>query len=543
MKRPSLHLECRFAQLSLLAMSVIGLPRLTLAQAPADVEIEIEAAPPAPVGRPAPAPARPVAPAAPGAPAAPVTAQPVAPVGTPAEVAPAPEPGASQAEVAALRGELGALTQRLEASEAARAEQAKLDEQRRAEAERAQDEQRAASEKRSLLDRVTKLGVSVSGYIQAQYGQNQISEDQLLQGGSPINQDRFAIRRGRLRVQGRWKYLRTDFEVDASTTRGPSTSVRRASVSGVLPSSDPNALPLLVLSVGLTEIPIGRELQQGQDEILFLERTTGSLALFSGPVDTGVRLDGAYGPLRAQLAVMNGTPIDDRAGGPSAIDAVRAPDFLGRVGFESEPLDFLRIEGGVSFLTGKGFHPGSDATKPVLQWDDSNADGVINAGELVAVAGRGALPSQNFKHWAVAADLDFELRTKLGWSRLYGEVTLASNLDRALYVADPVLRGNDVRELSWYVAAIQDITPWAFVGVRYDEYDPNSDLTDNRRGQSVPADASIKTASPIVGGRWPGYGRVTFEYDVVKDKLARDTRGVPTDLKNDQWTIRVQGEF
>jgi hypothetical protein len=535
MKRPSLHLECRFAQLSLLALSALGLPSLALAQAPADVEIE--AAPPAPKSPATPAPVRAPLPA----PAASASA----PTPSPTEIVPAPvaEPTASKAELEALRAELDGLTQKLLASEAARAEQAKLDEQRRAEAARSESERATASEQRSLLDRVAKLGVTVSGYLQAQYGQNQISEDQLLQGGAPINQDRFAIRRGRLRVKGRWKYLRTDFEVDASTTRGPSTSVRRASVSGVLPSSDPNALPLLVLSVGLTEIPIGRELQQGQDEILFLERTTGSLALFSGPVDTGARLDGAYGPLRAQLAIMNGTPIDDRAGGPSAVDAVRAPDFLGRVGFASLPLDYLRIEGGVSFLTGKGFHAGSDATKPVLQWDDSNADGTINAGELVAVAGRGALPSVTFKHWAVAADLDFELRTELGWSRLYGEVTLASNLDRALYVADPVERGNDVRELSWYVAAVQDITPWAFVGLRYDEYDPNSDLTDNRRGESVPADATIKTTSPIIGGRWPGYGRVTFEYDLVKDKLARDVRGVPTDVKNNQWTLRFQGEF
>jgi hypothetical protein len=59
----------------------------------------------------------------------------------------------------------------------------------------------------------------------------------------------------------------------------------------------------------------------------------------------------------------------------------------------------------------------------------------------------------------------------------------------------------------------------------------------------VPVDATIKTASPIVGARWPGYGRLTFEYDAVKDKLARDVSGVPTDLKNNQWTLRVQGEF
>jgi hypothetical protein len=236
-------------------------------------------------------------------------------------------------------------------------------------------------------------------------------------------------------------------------------------------------------------------------------------------------------------------PLDDRAGGPSGIDPTRAPDIIGRLGFDTRPLDLLRVSGGASFLTGQGFHAGSDATKSVLQWDDSNADGTINAGELVAVAGRGALPSSKFKHWAVAADLSLELKTQLGFSRLYGEVTLAQNLDRAFYVADPIAFGSYLRELSWYVALVQDVTEWGFVGLRYDAYDPNSDLTDARRGRSVPADASVKTLSPIAGARLPGYGRITFEYDYIRDKLARDRRGVPTDVANNQWTIRVQGEF
>ena len=74
-------------------------------------------------------------------------------------------------------------------------------------------------------------------------------------------------------------------------------------------------------------------------------------------------------------------------------------------------------------------------------------------------------------------------------------------------------------------------------------YDPNSDLVDSRRGVSVPKDASIKTLSPIVGVRWPDVGRITFEYDRVQDHLARDARGVPTDVKKNQWTVRAQGQF
>ncbi|MET0344217.1 MAG: hypothetical protein ABW252_24590 [Polyangiales bacterium] len=505
------------------------------AQSPGEVEIEVESSPAKPP---------PVGPQYPGssvygAPKPGPTAQAAPPaieVEADAPVASPPPAAAASAELSALKAELAALNARVAASEAAQRDEAAREASEDEEAER---EREAAG----LRDRIAKLGVTVSGYVQAQYGQSQLSQDELIQGGQPLNQDRFAVRRGRLRIKGRWKYLRTDFEVDASTTRGPTASVRRALIAGVLPSAQADALPLLVASVGLTEIPLGLELQQGQDEILFLERTAGSLALFPGPVDTGLRLDGAFGPFRAQVAVMNGIPLDDRAGGPSGIDPTRSPDVIGRVGIDTKPLDALRIAGGVSFLTGKGFHPGADATKSVLQWDDGNADGVINAGELVAVAGRGALPSESFHRWAVGADLDVDVKTRLGWTRVYGELLLATNLDRALFVADPVTQGDDIRELAWYVAAVQDVTQWGFVGIRYDVYDPNSDLVDSRRGKSIPADASIRTVSPIAGARWPGFGRITFEYDHIDDKLARDTRGVPTDVRNDQWIVRVQGEF
>jgi hypothetical protein len=489
-----------------------------------DIEIEVEAEPPRKV-----APAKPAAPPVPPPP-------PGAPV---VEAPPPPPPEVTKAEVDALRAQLASLEERLAAADAKHAQHAQSEEAARSEAARAQDER----EKRTVLDRLAKLGVTFSGYVQAQYGQNQYSQDQLQQGGSPLNQDRFVIRRGRLRVKGRWQYFRTDFEVDASTTRGPTASVRRASISGVLPGKTDGAPPWLLLTFGLTEIPFGREVQQGQDQILFLERTTGSLAMFAGPVDTGARLDAAYGPLRATFAIMNGTPLDDRANGPNAIDPLKSPDYIGRVVAESQATEAFRVEGGASFLTGRGFHAGSDATKSVLQWDDSNADGVINAGELVAVAGRSAVPSQSYKHWAVGLDLAFELKTKFGLSRLYGEVTLASNLDRALYVGDPVALGYNVRELNWYAAFIQDLTQWGFAGMRVERYDPNSDFTDSRRGKSIPTNASLLTVSPIAGARWPGYGRVTFEYDVVRDKLGRSTNGVPQDVKNNQWTLRFQGEF
>jgi hypothetical protein len=81
------------------------------------------------------------------------------------------------------------------------------------------------------------------------------------------------------------------------------------------------------------------------------------------------------------------------------------------------------------------------------------------------------------------------------------------------------------------------------VGFRTDHYNPNADLFDKRGGKLIPADASIHTYSPMIGALLPDRVRILFQYDAVVDSLARDSQGVPTDLKNDRFVIRIQGEL
>ena len=105
------------------------------------------------------------------------------------------------------------------------------------------------------------------------------------------------------------------------------------------------------------------------------------------------------------------------------------------------------------------------------------------------------------------------------------------------------------RAVSAYGALLQDLTRWAVVGLRYDLYDYNSDLLTRQRGRAVPADAKIHTISPLLGAVLPAgvvagiRGRLVIQYDRVFDALGRDRRGVPTNLANDQVTVRVQVEF
>ena len=392
------------------------------------------------------------------------------------------------------------------------------------------------------------LGIYASGYIQAQYENSQLSEDQLQQGGLPLNQDRFLVRRARIRLDRSWQWAHAAVEIDGNTTRGPTFGLRRAEASLVWRNSNPDAPPWVRFTAGLSEIPFGYELTDSARSRVFMERSTGSLALFPGEPDVGVRLSGGVSFFRYSVAAINGEPIDDRPGRPSR-DPNAAKDLVGRVGVEvplrqnAQGDTTFKFAGGASFLTGRGFHAGTDATKNSVAWRDLNENGVLDAGELTAIPGTAATPSQNFTRWAIGVDLGLSLDTKIGRSRLYGEVFVAQNADRGLMIADPIATGSDVRELGWYVAYLQEITRWSIVGFRADRYDPNADFLDKRVGKLVPADASITTLSPLVGVTLPDHFRIVFQYDAIIDKLARNASGVPTDLKNDQFTLRVQGEL
>lgn len=385
--------------------------------------------------------------------------------------------------------------------------------------------------------------VVVSGYVQSQVGFNQLSEDEVSPDGDPLNFDRFLVRRGRIRVTRAFEYGLVDLEVDANTVNGIAVTARTAEATVLYPNrSRPEAPPLVSLAMGLGDIPFGWELFESNRDRLFLERSTGSRALFIGNPDVGARLAGGLGPVRYAVAVQNGVPVPD---GPQAdIQVYQArKTFVGRLGFDVGGPDTHRARAGVSLLDGQGLHRGTPATKSQLLWSDANQDGLVTLDELGAVNGQAASPSETFHQWAVNADAGAEIDLPFGRTEVFAEATLATNLDRGLFVADPVSTGYDLRELAWVAGATQELFERALVGFRADFYDPSADAFENRRGEFVPADLSILTLSPIVGVGVRDLGRVVVQYDYVADHLGRDARGAPVDVPNDTWTVRAQMEF
>ncbi|MEI9936288.1 MAG: hypothetical protein WDO69_03605 [Pseudomonadota bacterium] len=460
--------------------------------------------------------------------------------------APAPPPSVGSAPVkveakaddSELRREVAELRERLESLEHARAAASTAPS---AIVEKAPAIAAAKLEANGTLLPVPK-GFKIGGYLQTQFESNQLSSDQLQTGGVPYNQDRFSLRRGRLRVDYGWEYANANLELDANTTRGMSVGIRRAEASLLYRGENGVDLPpLVMLTLGVTDLPFGFELPQAARVRPFMERSLGSSALFPTEMDVGVKLSGAVSFVRYAFAVTNGEPVDNLNRYPR--DPNAAKDFSGRVGVETQPLKTLAIAGGTSFYQGKGFHAGNDATKPSFTWLDINEDRVIQPNELQGVPGTVATPSLNFKRWAYALDIEFLLHTKFGATHLAAEGFLASNLDRGYLIADPALGQNDIREAGGYVALVQDVTRFGQVGFRASYYDPNSDFFDNLRGRQVPTSLAVTTLSPMIALRLPDVARLSFQYDIVLDSMAKDDRGVPTDAKNNQLTLRLQVEL
>jgi hypothetical protein len=278
-----------------------------------------------------------------------------------------------------------------------------------------------------------------------------------------------------------------------------------------------------------------------------MERSQASRAFYPGEPDLGLRLAGALGVFRWTIAAVNGQPLGEPS--PFALqDPLNAKDVIFRFGFDDLPIHDLHVAGGVSALRGRGFHGGSAPQGAGLQWRDVDESGNVSIQNLVGIPAQGGTPSQSFDRWAVGADLRAHFRWIPGVLKLYGEFLLAQNLDRGLYIADPIAAAIDQREFGFYAAAIQEVTRYGVVGLRYDFYDPNSNTFDKREGQLLPFSEAIKTISPLVGLRLPDKdigerARLIFQYDIISNAFARTSLGVPTNLKDNVWTVRLQGEL
>jgi hypothetical protein len=386
------------------------------------------------------------------------------------------------------------------------------------------------------------------------------SEDQLADGsGLPLNQDRFVIPRARLAASGSSQRspaglsLGYVIEGDFNTKGGAQVGMRQ--VEGMLfwtmPGERSAELPLSVrVGAGVIPVPFGYEVYEQRDgERYFTERSLLGRAFIPGQLDVGVRLssilDWDEARISVDVAVQNGEPLGS-AGFPG-IDPNAAKDTALRASASMPLGSRARLEFGVSGLSGTGFHAGTVPTEETLVWRDFNEDGIVQLGELQAIAPAAGTPSENFERWGLAGELrSFIDFPRIGRLALMLEAAMASNLDRAVRPADPVFLGRDQRQSGFYAAATQELGPHALVGFRFDYYRPEIDRTELQGGQLVRSNEAFATYTALAAARLTlgeMAGRLIAEYAIQRDPLGRDASGRPSDLRNDTFTARAQVSF
>ena len=387
-------------------------------------------------------------------------------------------------------------------------------------------------------------GLRLTGYAQLDYVNRQSSIDEVNSAtGDPLNENRFSLRRSRLKMTLERGMVAGLLELDANTVKG--AQVRPIGMEATLrwpPSGEAQEPPLAALTLGLFKIPFGFEVLQSDMERLFMERSTVIRALFPGEFDLGARFAGAWRFVRYAVAVQNGEPMGERTF--PGRDPNDAKDVTGRVGVSFDDVQPVGFSGGVSALVGKGFHKGTPATKPAIYWQDRNENGVFDAGELQATPGAAGQPSASFSRHAFGADGRLAIAVpRLGRLTLGGEVVFAKNLDRAILIADPLgPAGRDLRELGFNAFVLQELGAHVVVGFRFDSYDPDRDSTDTQAGVVVPASSLYRTWA-VAAALQSSAGRLMVEYDVNRNHNGRDAAGLPVNLADNAFTLRGEVRF
>ena len=386
-------------------------------------------------------------------------------------------------------------------------------------------------------------GFLLSGYAQGQFFSSADSQDQLQQGGAFLNQDQFVVPPGAAARRPALALRRAgarDRRQHHARARRSACGARRPRCSGIATAT---ATPLVMLTRracstcrSATSCPPRRARASSWSG------RSSSTALFPGAGRRRRAPGGrvAVPALRGRRSSTASRSTRARRGRSAAIPT-RAKDIVGASGRRRGARDrAARSRAASRSCAARASTRAPTPPRAAPSGSTPTRTALIDLGEVVAVSGAAATPSANFRRWAVGADLRLALRTPLGLTRLSGEVMLASNLDRGLFVADPVADRPRRARARLLRRARPGPHAWGSSASASTSTTRNADAFDSRAGQLLPASQTITTCR-----RWsasvPASARGSSSSTTASSTSWRATaRGVPTDLTNDRLTARLQ---
>lgn len=308
---------------------------------------------------------------------------------------------------------------------------------------------------KKIVDALSKL--KVTGYLQAQYVDDERSRDEL-SGSGTRNFDQFSIRRGRV------KFTYQATPTSRFVIQPDITSSGVTLKDGYVELIEPWTKWKHTLTAGQFTWPFGFELPYSSSNREVPERSRVVRTLFPGERDRGVMLSGrGVGErLSYRVAVVNGT------GTSQSFDFNSRKDLVGRLGY-----DFGALDLGASVYRGEDLV--ATSTEPVGRDFDKERTG-----------------------------LDFQWTTPLEGFALRGEYMTGRQAPSS---GTSRTESHDVE--GWYFYAIQNLGKRHQFVVRIDEYDPDTDVVNN----------AVQTINPVYIFHWDTHSKVMFSYERIDNEI------------------------
>ena len=382
-------------------------------------------------------------------------------------------------------------------------------------------------ETKATVDALKKI--KISGYIQAQYQSADMDGISSFAGGNfgAGIHNRIMVRRGRLKVNYDNDLTQYVLQLDA-TEKG--LGLKDAYVSFKEPW-----LKTFGVTAGVFDRPFGFEISYSSSRRESPERSRLFQSLFPGERDLGMKLE--VFPTSGFLSNFN------FKGGFFAGNGVNAEtdnnkDFIGRLGF-SFPFteENLAIDGGISIYSGSVVLPAGKSLITVNS--PTSATSQIN----VADPGRSYLGLDAQVYYELPLLGRFTLRGEYISCKQPGTATSNASFT-SLPTGDLYLRNFAGYYLMW----VQNLGDKDQFVLKYDSYDPNTDVAGDQIGQFAAAklgagDIKYSTLGLGLVHYWDDNVKFIFYYDSVSNETSANLAAFKEDLSDNVFTFRIQYSF
>lgn len=407
----------------------------------------------------------------------------------------------------------------------------------------------AISKVTSEIEALKRL--KVTGYIQAQYQvADSMGQPSFAGGNFPARTDkRLMVRRGRVK----FTYDSPMNEKGISTSQYVlqfDVTERGLTIKDAYARITDPWIGWFQLKAGVFDRPFGYEISYSSSQRESPERGRMSQIIFPNERDMGVTF-AIQGPktsnwnwLRLEGGLFNGTGAPGAGGNTSDFD--KKKDFIGRISATKSNLsETVKIGIGASMYDG-GFRVDND-TVYSMKADEDGAEGFFLS--------ETKFKYENSKRQYIGGDIQASIEWIGGITTLRGEYIQGKQPVSSSSTVSPnaVFTGNLYeREFNGaYVYFIHNITHTPLQAIlKYDWYDPNTDVKGNDIGKSVTdgkktGAADVKYETIGVGLAWKFDANVKFTayYDMVKNEKSENLALINNDLADNVFTLRMQIKF